>query len=374
MPKSAVSAIVPVILCGGSGTRLWPASREKFPKQFLALMGEHTLLQQTALRTMRTTGAKAADLVTVTLGDLSGHVAGQLAQIDAAAARHILCEPSARNTAAAVAFAACHVEALHGPDALMLVLPSDHHIADEKTLSDAFATGLKAAESGLLVTFGIRPTRPETGYGYIRLGETIGTLPGVQRAAAFVEKPKLDVAKSYLADGNYLWNSGMFMFKAGKVLAEFERYSPQILARVREAIAAGESHRPDAQLYASIPSEAFDVAIMERSADVAVVPCHPQWSDIGSWESLWEIREKDANQNVIQGNAAAHASHGCVVLAKSERLIACAGLTNIVVVDTGDSILIADRSNADSLKALVGELKKAGNPHVIKLPETLIVK
>ena len=241
MPKSAVSAIVPVILCGGSGTRLWPASREKFPKQFLALMGEHTLLQQTALRTMRTTGAKAADIVTVTLGDLSGHVAGQLAQIDAAAARHILCEPSARNTAAAVAFAACHVEALHGPNALMLVLPSDHHIADEKTLSDAFATGLKAAQSGLLVTFGIRPTRPETGYGYIRLGETIGTLPGVQRAAAFVEKPKLDVAKSYLADGNYLWNSGMFMFKAGKVLAEFERYSPQILARVREAIAAGEA-------------------------------------------------------------------------------------------------------------------------------------
>lgn len=366
--------IVPVILCGGSGTRLWPASREKLPKQFLPLMSERSLLQETALRTLRTVGAQASHIVTVTLGELSQHVAGQLAALDVTATRHILCEPGARNTAAAVAYAASHVAAEFGPDALMLVLPSDHHIANEAELKSAYAAGIDAAKAGYLVTFGIRPTRPETGYGYIRLGPTVAGLAKVQRAAAFVEKPNLDVAKLYLAAGDYLWNSGMFVFTAGKVLAEFKQHSPEILAQVQKAVQAGTPTLPDNALYKAIPSEPFDKAIMERSGDVVVIPCDPDWSDIGSWESLWEIRQKDSEQNVAQGNTALHASTGCVVLAKSERLVACAGLSNIVVIDTGDTILVADRTNADALKALVGQLKKAGNPHVTELPESFLTK
>lgn len=368
-----MQTIVPVILCGGSGTRLWPASREKYPKQFLALLGEHSLLQETARRAMRTTGSKAEDIITVTLGDLSQHVASQLAALDVAAARHILCEPSARNTAAAIALAACHVKAVYGDDAIMLVLPSDHHIGNEKALADTFALGIDAAKSGYLVTFGISPTRPETGYGYIKLGDGIAGFSKVHSAAAFVEKPALDVATAYLADGNYLWNSGMFMFRAGKVLAEFEQFSPGILKQVREALAAGEIHRPDSGIYNSIASEPFDKAIMERSQSVAVIPTQPDWSDIGSWESLWEISPKDANDNVTYGNTAVTNSTGCMVIAQGIRLVACAGLKNTVVVDTGDAILVADRSNSDALKTLVGELKKAGSKSVSEVPESLLL-
>lgn len=366
--------VVPVILCGGSGTRLWPASREKYPKQFLALLSERSLLQETASRALRTTSAHAADIITVTLGELSPHVAGQIASIDAAAARHILCEPAARNTAAAVALAACHVQALHGDEAILLVLPADHHIGDEAALRGAFATGIKAAAAGYLVTFGITPTRPETGYGYIKTGAEIAGFMGVQKAASFVEKPKLEVAQQYLAAGNYLWNSGMFVFKVSKVLAEFARHSPAILAQVKEALAKGEPHKPDATLYSAIPSEPFDKAIMERSDTVAVIPTAPDWSDIGAWESLWEISAKDSTGNVVKGSAVLQDSQGCVVRAEGGRLIACAGLKNIVVVDTGDAVLVADRSNADSLKSLVTALKKAGNRHVTELPETLLIK
>lgn len=374
MNQTSSPPIVPVILCGGSGTRLWPASREKLPKQFLSLMSEHSLLQETARRTLRTIGAEADHIVTVTLGDLSQHVAGQLAALDVTATRHILCEPGARNTAAAIAYAATYIAREFGEDALMLVLPSDHHIANETELMSAYATGAEAAKAGYLVTFGIRPTRPETGYGYIKLGSTIAGFDNVQQAARFVEKPKLEIAETYVAAGDYLWNSGMFMFSARRVLAEFEKHSPEILAQVQEAVRQGRPTLPDASAYNSIPSEPFDKAIMERSADVAVIPCDPQWSDIGSWESLWEIREKNASLNVVQGNATLYASTGCVVLAKSERLVACAGLSNIVVIDTGDAILVADRSNADALKALVGELKKADNPHVRELPESFLTK
>lgn len=366
--------VIPVILCGGSGTRLWPASREKYPKQFLSLLSERSLLQETARRSLRTTSSTPDKIITVTLGDLSQHVAGQLAALDAAAARHILCEPSARNTAAAIALAACHVETLYGPDAIMLVLPSDHHIGNEDELAKAYRLGAEAAAKGYLVTFGITPTRAETGYGYIKLGAALEGLTGTHGAAAFVEKPDLPTAQAYLDDGSYLWNSGMFMYRVAKVLAEYEKHSPAILAQVQQALAKGESYKPDAATYAAIPSAPFDKVIMERSDAVAVIPVQPDWSDIGSWESLWEISQRNEQQNVVQGSAALANSSGCLVLAHGKRLIACAGLKNIVVVDTGDAVLVADRSDQDALRALVAQLKKAGDPRVSELPETLIME
>lgn len=351
--------VVPVILCGGSGTRLWPASREKNPKQFLNLMGELSLLQDTARRALKVSGATYGDLVTVTLGSLSDGVKSQLSFLSPDAAQHILSEPCARNTAAAVALAARYVADQFGEDAVMWVLPADHHIADEAALEASLIEALEATQHDYLVTFGIQPTRPETGYGYIRVGENL-MAQTVRRADAFVEKPNLQTAREYLDAGVYLWNSGMFLFGAGAVLKQFEKYSAEILAQVCAAMAASDDPREASfEIYADIPEEPFDVAIMEKSLHVAVVPCNPSWSDIGSWESLWEIREKDENGNVTEGRTACIDTKNCLVQSK-DRLVACAGVENIVVIDTEDAILIADRSNGDAMKALVKSLKKTG--------------
>lgn len=352
--------IVPVILCGGSGTRLWPASREKNPKQFLNLMGEdYSLLQETARRALRISGASSDCLVTVTLGGLRDGVARQIAGIYPDSVRHILSEPSARNTAAAVALAAHYVRETFGEKAVMWVLPADHHIGDENALGMALRDALEAVAQGHLLTFGIRPTRPETGYGYIRLGEKLMG-EDVHRADAFVEKPDIQMAREYLDSGIYLWNSGMFLFEAGYVLDQFRRHAPAIIDGVIEAVREGGSlNAPASARYAAIASEPFDVAIMEKSLHVAVVPCNPAWSDIGSWESLWEIRAKDQDGNVKEGRAACVETRNCLVQAQG-RLVACVGVENIVVVETADAVLIADRSNGDAMKKLVATLKKTG--------------
>ena len=361
------SIIVPVILCGGSGTRLWPASREDRPKQFLSLMDDFSLLQNTMKRALRTAGAQADHIVTVTLGSLSEQVAEHLSALDPAAAQHILCEPSARNTAAAVALAAAYVQENFGEDAMMWVLPADHHIGDENALAMAFRHALKAAEDGYLVTFGIQPTRPDTGYGYILLGDKFSD-GEIFQAARFVEKPNRDIAQTYLDAGNYMWNSGMFLFSAGVVLEQYSTHADDVLSAVQESLkAASVPREPDPALYAVIPKCPFDVAIMEKSAKVAIVPCNPAWSDIGSWESLWEIRNKDMNGNVIEGLAACFDTKNCLIQSES-RLIACAGLENIVVIESGDALLIADRSNADAMRVLVGGLKKSGYADAMKAP------
>ncbi|HEY8190446.1 MAG TPA: mannose-1-phosphate guanylyltransferase/mannose-6-phosphate isomerase [Micavibrio sp.] len=361
------SVIVPVILCGGSGTRLWPASRENYPKQFLSLMDDFSLLQNTVKRALRTTDARIGNIVTVTLGALGEQVKKQLSEIDPAAARHILCEPSARNTAAAVALAAAYIKEHFGDDTIMWVLPADHHIGDENNLARSFAHALKAAQDGYLVTFGIRPTRPDTGYGYILLGENFAE-GSVSKAQKFVEKPDRATAQAYLDAGNYLWNSGMFLFATDTVLNQYDAHASHILTDVRKSMASSAvAGSPDADLYSVIAKEPFDVAIMEKSAHVAIVPCDPEWSDIGSWESLWEIREKDMHENVVEGRAACYDTKRCLVQAK-ERLIACAGLEDIVIVDTGDAILIADRKNSDAMRVLVSGLKKSGVRELVDAP------
>ena len=361
------SVVVPVILCGGSGTRLWPASREDRPKQFLSLMDDFSLLQNTMKRALRTAGAKAEHIVTVTLGSLSEQVAEHLSALDPSAAHHILSEPSARNTAAAVALAAAYVQEHFGDEAVMWVLPADHHIGNEDALGVAFRQALKAAEDGYLVTFGIQPTRPDTGYGYIQLGNKFAE-GEIFRAERFVEKPNREVAQTYIDAGNYMWNSGMFLFSAGVVLQQYTMHANDVLTAVNASLkAAAVARQPDAALYAAIPKFPFDVSIMEKSDKVAIVPCNPAWSDIGSWESLWEIRNKDLHGNVVEGLAACFDTKNCLVQSQT-RLIACAGLENIVVIESGDALLIADRTNADAMRVLVGGLKKSGYSDAMKAP------
>jgi mannose-1-phosphate guanylyltransferase/mannose-6-phosphate isomerase len=355
--------IIPVILCGGSGTRLWPASREHRPKQFLPLIDDHSLLQNTAMRALRISGANGGNLVTVTHAGLASQVKSQLAAISPEAAQHILSEPSSRNTAAAVAYAASYIERTFGRNAVMWVLPSDHYIGDEGEMDNALLHALPAAREGLLVTFGIRPTRPETGYGYIRLGAAVKG-QAVYRAQAFVEKPDRATAATYLDAGNYLWNSGMFLFSTSVLLDEYRNHAAGILKTVALAMdSAAHATAAHATHYASIAEVPFDKAIMEKSVNVAVVPCDPSWSDIGSWESLWEIGDKDHNGNVIAGNAVCENTRDCLIHAQ-DRLVTCAGLENMVIVDTGDAILVAARSDGDAMRSLVKTLKKDGYAEV----------
>lgn len=358
--------IIPVVLCGGSGTRLWPRSRSENPKQFLSLLSEHSLIQETVLRAWRICGSAAGDLVTVTLGDLQEGVVQQLSVLDPDAAKHVLCEPSARDTAAAVAFAARYVSNVFGDDAIMWVLPADHHMGDEDAMASALEYAVSASDQGNLVTFGIEPTRPETGYGYIHTGDSL--LDGaVYKVNTFKEKPDLETARRYVDSGAYLWNSGMFLFSAGFVLKQFEQLSADVLGVVDDAMDIAETAlAPDANVYGKIKKEPFDKAIMEKSDTVAVVPCNPEWSDIGSWESLWEINDKDDDGNVGHGDTIFHATKNCFIQS-DKRLVACAGVENIVVVETEDSILIADRSNGDAMKGLVNKLKEMKRPEVVKV-------
>lgn len=368
IPNNTKDLIVPVILCGGSGTRLWPASRENHPKQFLSLLDDFSLLQNTLRRALRVSGADASSAVVVTLCAMEKAVRDHMSDINPAAAQHVLCEPSARNTAAAVALAADYIAKTFGEDAIMWILPADHHIARESALASSFQHALQAAKDGRLVTFGITPTRPDTGYGYIRTGQ--GDAAGlVYTVDSFVEKPNLATAESYLADSAYLWNSGMFVFAAKAVLEQYDAHAPAILSAVRASV-KHSAQRPDTQSYNSIESIPFDKSIMERAANVAVIPCNPEWSDIGSWESLWEISEKDPNGNVLEGRAVTHNSEGCLVQAQT-RLIAVSGLKDIVVIETEDAILISNKSDNDSMKQLVTGLKKTGAVETIDRPDAL---
>lgn len=360
--------VVPVILCGGSGTRLWPMSREQMPKQFLSLIGEETLLQATALRAMLVGKTHGNHVVTVTLEAMRDGVAEQYDAVNPALAEHILCEPMPRNTAAAVAFAARYVAEIFGPGALMWILAADHHMGDVERLGEALEHAIKGAQDGRLVTFGIAPSRPETGYGYIKTGAPLDGRSDLLAVDRFVEKPARDVAEEFLKSGEYLWNSGMFLFRADSILESYRRHAPKTL----EIVESATQDNPKAQsiapeIYGTIPEEPFDKAIMEKSDRVAVVPCDPQWSDIGSWESLWEIAAQDSRGNVLHGRVYTEQSEGCYIRGE-KRLIACAGLKNVVIVETADAILVADKSNGDALKKLVTRLRSERAPEAFDRP------
>jgi mannose-1-phosphate guanylyltransferase/mannose-6-phosphate isomerase len=354
----------PVILCGGSGSRLWPMSRQLLPKQFLPLVTEHSLLQDTVLRIAAVGGCEKP--IVISNNEHRFLVAEQLNALGVSPAVQIL-EPMGRNTAPAVAVAALHV-AKDDPEAALLVLPSDHAISNSEAFCDAVLAARRAADQELLVTFGIRPTQPATGYGYIELGEPLPGLAGACRIQRFVEKPGLEKAKEYAASGRFFWNSGMFLFPVRQILAELGRLRPDILEGANKALAASvrdlDFLRLDASAFETCPSESIDYAVMEKTSAGAVVPADIGWSDVGSWSALWEIGEKDAAGNVTRGDVQLHDASGCYVRAGS-RLVYLLGVKDLLVVETDDAILVGERARAEEVKDLVEALdKKSRSEHV----------
>jgi mannose-1-phosphate guanylyltransferase/mannose-6-phosphate isomerase len=348
----------PVILSGGSGSRLWPLSRQNHPKQFLALIGERSLFQETMRRA--STLPEISSTVVVCAEDHRFMVGEQLQELGVTGAG-ILLEPVARNTAPAIALAALHI-AQSDPDGLMLVLPADHLIEDETAFRGAVVDAMALAKDGWLVTFGITPDAPETGYGYIAHGEAL-TDAGF-RVARFVEKPDLATAQAYIADGGYAWNSGMFLFSARRYLEELQASAPAMhtVAVATHVTAKRDLDfvRFDRATFEAIPNDSIDYAVMEKTARAAVVPVSCGWSDIGSWSSLWSAAQRDADGNRNDGDVISIDSHDSLVRASDRRLIATIGVDNLVVVDTPDATLIARKDRVQDVKQLVDRLKSDG--------------
>lgn len=346
--------ILPVILCGGSGTRLWPVSRDKYPKQFQALAGEQTLFQQTLARTLH-----LADVAPPLVMTNSDHrfIAAEQARGGGFTLSGILLEPAARNTAPAIALAAFWAET-HADDPLLLVCPADHVILDEAAFRVAVGHAARYATEGLLVTFGIVAKSPETGYGYIKRGAPIDDAGF--RVERFVEKPDAATAAGFLADGSYFWNSGMFLFRASRYLDELKIHRPDIHAVCAAAYEAAYGDldfvRIPAGHFAECPPESIDYAVMEKTADAAVVPVDPGWSDVGAWSAVWEIGSKDDNGNVHDEQVRAIGCRNS--FARTHKLTALIGLDNVVVVDTPDALLVADRAAAQDVKRVVELLKQ----------------
>ena len=349
--------IHPVILSGGSGTRLWPLSRQARPKQFLALTGARSLLQDTVTRVQ---GVRdCAPPIVVSNSDHRFMVAEQLQELGVRPAAQLL-EPAGRNTAPAVAAAAFHVQE-SDPDGILLVLPSDHVIGDGAAFGDAVARAARAAVAGHLVTFGIRPTEPNTGYGYIERAEALGGQKEVHRIRQFVEKPDLEKARGYLASGRFLWNSGMFVFLARRYLEELRRLQPEIWQAAQAALGAAvrdlDFIRLDRAAFERSPSISLDYAVMEKTDAGAVVEAHFPWSDVGSWSALWDIGKKDAAGNVIRGDVHTRDAEDSYLWAE-ERLLVALGVKDLMVIETGDALLVADRARAQEVKEVVQELEQ----------------
>jgi mannose-1-phosphate guanylyltransferase/mannose-6-phosphate isomerase len=372
-------AIVPIVLSGGSGTRLWPLSREDRPKQFLPLVSELSLLQETLKR-----GADLGPRVrppVIVCSRAHRFLVAEQARAIGVAPRTIVLEPEGRNTAPAVVAAALLAAAAEAPrpappggdahaaaaapaaspEPLLLVLPADHVVLDAASFGAALAAGIEAAAAGYLVTFGVVPDRPETGYGYLLRGEDRG---GWSRLERFVEKPDFPTAQSYVDSGQYLWNSGMFLFSTSALLGEVARYAPATLEACRRAVAEAESDRDFTRLGASFhacPAASLDYAVMEKTDRAAVVPLEAGWSDVGSWPALHEVLAKDAQGNVSVGDVVLRRCRDCYV-ASTSRLVAAVGLEGTVVVETQDAVLVMAREHAQDVKHVVDHLKETARP------------
>ncbi len=348
--------ILPVILCGGMGSRLWPLSRKHYPKQFLTLGdSEHSLLQDTVLRL---TNAGTLPPVIITNEDHRFLVAEHMRAINTEC--HIILEPEGRSTAPAIAAAALYGEQSHA-GAHLLVLPSDHMITDQAAFTDAVQKAAKAADAGYLATFGITPEYAETGYGYIQKGDAVSGTDAL-KVAAFVEKPSRDVAEDYVKSGDYAWNSGMFMFPCAALLEELQQYEPEILTQVRAAMDAGQADadffRLDGQAFGQAKAISIDYAVMERTQKAVTIPVSCGWSDAGAWDSLWRVGEKDDHNNVVKGSALLRDTKNSYIRADGDQTVAALGLDNMVVVSTPDMILVADQAQAQSVRDLMDDAAK----------------
>ena len=352
-------AIQPVILAGGSGTRLWPLSRDLYPKQVIPLLGERSLLQETLRRALATPGARPPLLVVGEKHRFLIQDQAQCAGMEESC--HILLEPVGRDTAAAVCGAACFHEAKGDPDDVLLVLPSDHLIHDLPAFLAAVAEAERRARQGFLVTFGLKPTRPETGYGYIepKTGDPEG------RVARFVEKPDAATAARYIERG-FLWNSGMFAFTLAAFDAEMRRHAPDILDAMRASVREGTPERPRFFVFGEeamrrAPSISIDYALMEKTDQAVVVPCDLGWSDIGSWKSLWEALPRDEAGNAVSGDVLARDVNNSL-LRSDHGLLAVVGLENMLVAQSADAVLVAPLDRAQEVKGVVDELRRADRP------------
>lgn len=356
--------IIPVILSGGSGTRLWPLSRALYPKQLLSLTGKNTMLQDTVFRL-----ASIEERGPVYCVCNESHrflVAEQLHETGADIGEIIL-EPSGRNTAPAAAIAALLIMKKY-PGAVMLVLPADHVIPDTAAFGEAVAAGKSAAEAGELVTFGIVANSPETGYGYIRVFLDTEDEKTVYPVLEFVEKPDRETAKRYLASGDYFWNSGIFLFKAETYLLELEAHNPAMLAACREALEKSiedlDFLRLDAEAFCKSPSDSIDYSVMEKTTRAALVPLNAGWNDVGSWSALWDVQERDDAGNIKKGDVLVHDVKNCYIHAAS-RLVTAVGLEGHIIIETSDAVLVASRECVQDVKVLVEQLKKSERDEVM---------
>ncbi|MGH8441213.1 MAG: mannose-1-phosphate guanylyltransferase/mannose-6-phosphate isomerase, partial [Pseudomonas sp.] len=350
--------MIPVILSGGSGSRLWPLSRKQLPKQFLALTGDHTLFQQT-LERLAFDGMQPP--VIVCNKDHRFIVQEQLSALKLST-QAILLEPFGRNTAPAVAIAALKL-LNEGRDELLLVLPADHVIEDQKAFQRALSLATIAAEKGELVLFGVPANKPETGYGYIKSSPDALLPDGVSRVAQFVEKPNEQRAAEFVKSGNYFWNSGMFLFRASRFLDELKKHDPDIydtcLLALERSQHEGDHIEIDEATFECCPDNSIDYAVMEKTQRACVVPLAAGWSDVGCWSSIWDVLEKDSNGNVTKGDVVVRDSHNCLVHGNG-KLVSVIGLENIVVVETKDAMMIAHKDRVQEVKQLVNTLNEQG--------------